>query len=286
MKFISSAETKLVIKYNKRGKPYGPAHTEMQSYIGVLARSRVLIVDKKWTEILKDIKEQIWEAVDMAYVVGQGGKKMVLSSAGKKWKDFKSTLTRHHILPFINEKEKLRQPTELYKFIERADWDAFRREKCEYNHRLSRKGYVGLEDELEETMSPCGRKLEKTNTITSPIQSNDVLTTALGPKHPGRVRGVGAEISTRQYFNLPRQQRLRQLIPKFDPSVLKLTTIQGPKQSPKNPMSDKASCSGALDVRALNFVDDNAKDGVKQQEMKSKDVEQQDEMVHEKAMIF
>ncbi|KAI5343782.1 hypothetical protein L3X38_011658 [Prunus dulcis] len=70
----------------------------------------VLIVDKKRTEIPKDIKEQIWEAVDMAYV---------------KWKDFKSTLTRHHILSFINEKEKLRQPPELYKFIEKAEWDAF-----------------------------------------------------------------------------------------------------------------------------------------------------------------
>ncbi|CAL9016938.1 unnamed protein product [Prunus brigantina] len=51
-----------------------------------------------------------------------------------------------------------------------SEWDAFvastlspdfeamhseqsqRREKCEYNHRLSRKGYVGLEDQLEETM--------------------------------------------------------------------------------------------------------------------------------------
>ncbi|KAI5334510.1 hypothetical protein L3X38_024643 [Prunus dulcis] len=97
-------KVKPVIEYNKRGKPYGLAHTEMQSYIGVLARSRVPIVDKKWTEIPKDIKVQIWEAVDMAYVVGQGGKKMVLSYAGKKWKDFKSTLTRHHILSFINER--------------------------------------------------------------------------------------------------------------------------------------------------------------------------------------
>ncbi|CAL9025570.1 unnamed protein product, partial [Prunus brigantina] len=67
----------------------------MQSYIGVLARSRVPLVDKKWAEIPKDIKEQIWEAVDMAFVI---------------------------------------------------------REKLEYNHRLSRKGYAGLEDQLEETM--------------------------------------------------------------------------------------------------------------------------------------
>ncbi|CAL8174553.1 unnamed protein product [Prunus armeniaca] len=98
MKFVSSAETEptstttisedsksgRVVEYNKRGKGCGPAHTEMQSYIGVLARSRVPLVDKKWAEIPKDIKEQIWEAVDMAFVVGQGGKTSVLSSAAKK----------------------------------------------------------------------------------------------------------------------------------------------------------------------------------------------------------
>ncbi|BBN69533.1 hypothetical protein Prudu_1001S000100 [Prunus dulcis] len=99
-----------IVEYNKRGKGIGQAHSEMQSYIGVLARSRVPLVDKKWSQIPKDIKEQIWEAVDMAFVVGQGGKKSVLASAAKKWKDFKSTLTRHYILPYTNDKEKLSQP--------------------------------------------------------------------------------------------------------------------------------------------------------------------------------
>ncbi|CAL8137343.1 unnamed protein product [Prunus armeniaca] len=61
----------------------------------------------------------------MAFVVGQGGKTSVLSSATKKWKDFKSTLTRHYILPYIKEREKLSQPPEVYKFIEKAEWDAF-----------------------------------------------------------------------------------------------------------------------------------------------------------------
>ncbi|CAL9024504.1 unnamed protein product, partial [Prunus brigantina] len=125
---------KPVVEYNKRGKGIGQAHIEMQSYIG------------------------------------QGGKNSVLTSAAKKWKDFKSTLTRHYILPYINDRERLSQPPETYKFIEKAQWDAFVasrlskefqsvhsqlaeiREKLEYNHRLSRKGYAGLEDELEETM--------------------------------------------------------------------------------------------------------------------------------------
>ncbi|CAL2271636.1 unnamed protein product [Prunus armeniaca] len=331
---------KPVVEYNKRGKGCGPAHTEMQSYIGVLARSRVPLVDKKWAEIPKDIKEQIWEAVDMTFVVGQGGKTSVLSSAAKKWKDFKSTLTRHYILPYIKER--------LSKEFESVhSQHSQSREKLEYNHRLSRKGYAGLEDQLEETMPgveidrstlwkkarqdkhgniPDPKVAEKTKLIDelqkqvaegslSLTDSNDVLTLALGPEHPGRVRGVGAGISPRQFFNLPRPQRVKfadqlkesvrivlqeetkkmearsreealrmeartkqlveaerehllsqlsHLIPNFDPSMLKPKTSpcqnQGLEQSPKNPMSDKASCSGA-DVRSLYLEDDTAKMG-------------------------
>ncbi|KAI5341820.1 hypothetical protein L3X38_009695 [Prunus dulcis] len=293
---------------------------------------------------------------------GQGGKKSVLASAAKKWKDFKSTLTRHYILPYTNDKEKLSHPPETYKFIEKAQWDVFVasrlsqdfesvhsqhaqiREKLEYNHRLSRKGYAGLEDELEETMPgveidrstlwkrarqdkhgniPDPKVAEKAKLIDELQKqvsegkvrvdgSKDVLTMALGPEHPGRLRGVGAGISPRQYFNLPKPQRvsfddrlkeslkvplqeetkkmeakareealrmeartkqlveaerehflsqLSQLIPNFDPSILK----QRISQSPKNPMSDKASCSGG-DVRSLHFEDDTAKDEEKKEE--------------------
>ncbi|CAL8161838.1 unnamed protein product [Prunus armeniaca] len=324
----------------------------------------------------------------MAFVVGQGAKNLVFSSAAKKWKDFKSTLTKHYILPYIKEREKLSQPPELYKFIEKAEWDAFVasrlsqefvsvhsqhskiREKLEYNHRLSRKGYAGLEDQLEETMPrveidrstlwkkarqdkdgniPDPKVAEKAKLIDelqkqvaegslSVSGSNDVLTLALGPEHPGRVRGVGVGISPRKYFNLPRQQRVKfadqlkesvrivlqeetkkmearsreetlrmeartkqlveakrehllsqlsQLIPNFDPSMLKPKTSpcqnQGLEQSPKNPMSDKASCSG--DMRSLHFEDDTAKNGEKQEEMKSGDLENQDEEKKEEKKV-
>ncbi|VVA31566.1 PREDICTED: LOC111007859 isoform [Prunus dulcis] len=100
---------KHVVEYNKIRRPHGRATIELESYIRVLARTKVPLVDKKWTELPKD-KEQIWEAVEMAYVIGQRGKKMVLSYAAKKWKDFKSTLTRQYILPLKNDKEKLKEP--------------------------------------------------------------------------------------------------------------------------------------------------------------------------------
>ncbi|KAI5338554.1 hypothetical protein L3X38_017825 [Prunus dulcis] len=261
---------KPVVEYNKSGRPHGKAAIEMHSYIGVLARTRVPLVDKKWTQLLKDLNEQIWEAVQMAYVVGEGGKKMVLSSTAKKWKDFKYTLTRQFILPFANKKEKLKEPPQLYNFIEKSQWDTFvasrlsqdfeavhseqsqRREKCEYNHRLSRKGYVGLEDQLEETMptKEIDRSLlwkkaraDKQGNIPNPkvaekvkliddlkkqvpegtltvSGSNDVLTLALGtPEHGGKVRGVGARVSPTQFFNLPRQHRVK-FADKLEESVM------------------------------------------------------------------
>ncbi|KAI5350481.1 hypothetical protein L3X38_003372 [Prunus dulcis] len=43
----------------------------------------------------------------------------------QKMEDFKSTLTRQFILPFANEKEKLKEPPQLYNFIEKSQWDAF-----------------------------------------------------------------------------------------------------------------------------------------------------------------
>ncbi|ONH94771.1 hypothetical protein PRUPE_7G029100 [Prunus persica] len=312
-----------IVEYNKRGKGVGQAHIEMQSYIGVLARSRIPLVDKKWSQIPKDIKEQIWEAVDMAFVVGQGGKTSVLASASKKWKDFKSTLTRHYILPYTNDREKLSQPPETYKFIEKAQWDAF------VASRLS-KDFES--DELQKQVSEGKVRVDG---------SNDVLTMALGPEHPGRLRGVGAGVSPRQYFNLPKPQRvsfddrlkdslrvllqeetkkmeakareealrmeartkqlveaerehflsqLSQLIPNFDPSMLKPRI----SQSPKNPMSDKASCSGG-DVRSLHLEDDTAKMGKhqpdeekeeeKRDEEKEEEKEKEDEEKHDDKVI-
>ncbi|KAI5311911.1 hypothetical protein L3X38_041084 [Prunus dulcis] len=199
-----------IVEYNKMGKGIGQAHIEMQSYIGVLARSRVPLVDKKWSQIPKDVKEQIWEAVDMAFVVEKAQWDAFVAS--RLSQDFESVHSQHAQI----------------------------REKLEYNHRLSRKGYAGLEDELEETMPgveidrstlwkrarqdkhgniPDPKVAEKAKLIDELQKqvsegkvivdgSKDVLTMALGPEHPGRLREVGAGISPRQYFNLPKPQRV------------------------------------------------------------------------------
>ncbi|CAL2227352.1 unnamed protein product [Prunus armeniaca] len=80
------------------------------------------------------------------------------------------------------------------------------------------------------------------------------------------------EARTKQLVEAEREHLLSQLshlIPNFDPSMLKPKTSpwqnQGPQQSPKNPMSDKASCSGA-EVRSLHLEDDTARNGEQQEQ--------------------
>ncbi|CAL2277839.1 unnamed protein product [Prunus armeniaca] len=118
----------------------------------------------------------------MAYVVREGGKKMVLSSAAKKWKDFKSTLTRQFILPFANEKEKLKKPPQLFKVIPR-----FLRPCILSSHREGRNASATIGCLEKGTLvwsmnwkKPCpvkksidlcyGRRQEKINKETSLIQ--------------------------------------------------------------------------------------------------------------------
>ncbi|BBN70553.1 hypothetical protein Prudu_1501S000200 [Prunus dulcis] len=63
-----------------------------------------------------------------------------------------------------------------------------------------------------------------------------------------REEALRMEARTKQLVEAEREHflsQLSQLIPNFDPSMLKPRI----SQSPKNPMSDKASCSGG-DVRS------------------------------------
>ncbi|CAL2255584.1 unnamed protein product [Prunus armeniaca] len=213
-------------------------HAEKRTFLRQRVEARLaslLMESKEYSEALSLLLGLITEVrslddklllVDIDLLESQGGKNLVLSSAAKKWKDFKSTLTRHYILPYIKERETLSQPPELYKFIEKAEWDAF---------VASRLSQEFVSDQLEETMLgveidrstlwkkarqdkdgniPDPKVAEKAKLIDelqkqvaegslSVSCNNDVLTLALGPEHLGRVRGVGAGISPRQYFNLP-----------------------------------------------------------------------------------
>ena len=61
----------------------------------------------------------------MAFVVPLEARKLVLASASQKWREFKSKLTTHYIIPHKDEPELLEYPPADYAFIEKAHWDIF-----------------------------------------------------------------------------------------------------------------------------------------------------------------
>ena len=88
------------------------------------------------------------------------------------------------------------------------------------------------------------------------------------------------EARTKQLVEAEREHflsQLSQLIPNFDPSMLKPRI----SQSPKNPMSDKASCSGG-EVKSLHYEDDKAKNGEHQQEEEKEEEKRDEEKEEEK----
>lgn len=86
----------------------------------------------------------------MAFVLPIQCRKLVLTSAASKWREFKSKLTKWYILPYKDEPELLQFPPDDYRSIEQADWDIF------------------VHSRLTDNFQVCKRKLDaSTKFITS-----------------------------------------------------------------------------------------------------------------------
>ncbi|PRQ34705.1 hypothetical protein RchiOBHm_Chr5g0072061 [Rosa chinensis] len=116
---------KMTVSFNDKGEPIGKAGKEMQSYIGVLARKKVAISNPTWNDVLMEHKNKIWEGVKLAFLLRPEHKRMVLISAGRKWREFKSHLTTRYILPYRDNPEMIESRPEDYLFINQRDWEIF-----------------------------------------------------------------------------------------------------------------------------------------------------------------
>ncbi|XP_073124125.1 uncharacterized protein [Henckelia pumila] len=153
------------VRFNKIGQPIGEFAGEMQSYIGVLAREKIKISYKTWKQVPSDVKESIWESVNLTYNIDPSWKKGCLNSANNKWRQYKAHLTQKFIFSKLDKPEELKKPPSGYG-ITRDDWSSFvisrmsddfmkvraeqkrRRKQNIYPHRLSRKGYARFADEI------------------------------------------------------------------------------------------------------------------------------------------
>ncbi|XP_061993667.1 uncharacterized protein LOC133711577 [Rosa rugosa] len=148
---------KFKVTYTDTGNLNGSIRHTLQSYIGMLARTKVPINIVSWRDVDGDLKNKLWLDVKDTFKVAPESKKLVLTSAGTKWRAFKTMLTRKYVLPYLGKKKKLRKPPSQYAFVGRQPWRQFVKErttekwlelhnkqservrKRKYHHRLSRK---------------------------------------------------------------------------------------------------------------------------------------------------
>ncbi|KAL6223405.1 hypothetical protein ACLB2K_006792 [Fragaria x ananassa] len=156
----------LEVELDQHGDPLEANGSNLQSYTGVLARTKVPINIESWPKVGKLLKNTIWDTILESFDLEPSERKMVIKSAGVKWREFKSRLTCQYVLPYIDDPESLKFPPDDYRFITPDVWKDFvksrltpeflekhekqreRRLQNQYNHRMSRKGYRGLKREL------------------------------------------------------------------------------------------------------------------------------------------
>nr|KAJ0206553.1 hypothetical protein LSAT_V11C500263960 [Lactuca sativa] len=239
-------KVKVVVTYNKKGVPVGKEATKLSTFEGLVARTMVPITYDSWLEVSEEVREGLWQYV--LFVVDPKSRKQTLQSIGKKWRNFKHYLYAKFIKNRSKDpKANLFKPPKDYPFIKKEDLKVFvshrvtkkweeksmkaknTRAHHKYNHRLSRKGYAGLindimqetgkmEEEIDRTMPWKKAKELKTGGYDTDDElqksgsfgevtcgTHDVLTEALGTQEQhGRVRGMGNFISPQQYFYLPK----------------------------------------------------------------------------------
>ncbi|KAF5200830.1 hypothetical protein FRX31_009584 [Thalictrum thalictroides] len=139
---LCDGEPRIIVSYNSRGQP-------------IVILKMILPVTK------------------VKFVLKKDERRKRVSAIGASWKKFKSLLTTKYIRPFEDDPERLRYPPKIYeKIIPQNDWEVFvkqrisdefklisakqsaRRKQKVYNHRMSKKGYAGLAEELKMKLGP------------------------------------------------------------------------------------------------------------------------------------
>ncbi|KAA0037125.1 putative serine/threonine-protein kinase nek2 [Cucumis melo var. makuwa] len=230
----SEGERKLV-EYNEDGVPIGENGAKLNSFIRSCVHYHIPIIYATWIDVLAELKEKIYTIVEAAFIIDNRSRKSILKTARTAFRQFKHWLTKKYILPFKNKPELLKRPPYMYSYIDQKQWKEFdkrklqqeRQKKNKYNHRLSRKCYANLREELKNIPSEESEldlasmwkkarvdkkgqydnedvqevdEISKTCADKEP-SPNDVSTQALSTRESsGRVRGVGGFVTPNTYF--------------------------------------------------------------------------------------
>ncbi|KAF4368407.1 hypothetical protein G4B88_009622 [Cannabis sativa] len=196
---LASEGKKMEIEYNNLGQQWGKAATDLVSRIGVWVRVNIPLVNKKWPQIDKELKNRLWNDVKAKFELEEEAKRRTIQKAGERWRDWKNTLTKD-VAPQLLEK-----PPRLYEdIIDETEWTEFvasrltkewgvtrkkaqaSRAKNIYPHRSGRGGARMVELQMEKEL---GHQLVK-------IDRDDVWK-RLRTNSKGELEGPAVEVAQR-----------------------------------------------------------------------------------------
>nr|KAJ0213510.1 hypothetical protein LSAT_V11C400187020 [Lactuca sativa] len=231
-------KSKIVVTYNKKCVPPGKEAIKLSTFEGLVAKTML--------EVSDEVKERLWQYVLLTQTAGS----KLSNRSGRSGE----TSNIIYMTSSLRTEANLFKPPKDYPFIKKEDWKVFvshrvtkkweekstkAKNTCahlKYNHRLSRKGYPRLindimqessktEEEIDRTLLLKKARELKTGGYGSDVKmivgkidelqksgifgevtcgTHDVLTEALGPQEQcGLVRGMGKCRTPQQYFYLP-----------------------------------------------------------------------------------
>ncbi|KAL6209102.1 hypothetical protein ACLB2K_020045 [Fragaria x ananassa] len=184
---------RIVVQLTAKGEPIGKEAGNMQSFIGVLARTKIPISIPDWRDVDEDEKHKIWESVQ----------ELRNEQVEKRKKNkYNHRLSRKGYRGMRAEMAVTLSPEELEELG--RYWIKARQDKD------GKFLDVAVEEAVERIVNL--QKMEVEGKFKSQGMK-DVLTEALGNlEHRGKVRGVGGNVKPETYFDLPRRQKGRKKV--------------------------------------------------------------------------
>ncbi|KAH1228844.1 hypothetical protein GmHk_10G028754 [Glycine max] len=143
-------------------KAEGPHRKKLRTYLGIVARDKVDVTYENWKEVPTAQKDLIWEDIQAEFDIPEASdsrtKRKLLQTVGKRWRHFKSDLTRKWALAAdqdsVEDTVSEKYDISKEKWAQDPSWEGVRKKAepiMKQNttpHVLSRRGYDYLEQKL------------------------------------------------------------------------------------------------------------------------------------------
>eukprot|EP00267_Zea_mays_P046792 XP_020399191.1 uncharacterized protein LOC103645357 [Zea mays] len=118
--YSSSGGPKICITLNEYGQPVGRNSKEFGNFIGTLVRKNIPVSCEDWRLVDSKKKFELWTKVKEYYEVDESGIDYVITSAAKKWREFKADLKNKYFDETLSFEELIAKRDER---VKESDWE-------------------------------------------------------------------------------------------------------------------------------------------------------------------